>query len=277
MESSQSGGPGHIQFSALMVSIRGRRAPDMHASLTQHASLTHAPPHCLSQVSDSTWALVKGVDAWRATGGIDVKGKGRMDTYLWDGDLPGRTPAPAGTTENQLAEAHTAAWGAEGASVITGLSRTAFVNAIAELGCGACVITSAGASVVELQSHTAAVTMVPEPIVAAAASVKVSFDSDKYRGVFCPPTTAYGTSRSSSHPPGSGEACGSHSAGTGGEHPALGHTELDRGGRAREIVSAGGLEGGGAVAGCPPGLARVQLPLHRNISGDWQGEVDSHR
>ena len=228
-------------------------------------------------MSDSTWALVKGVDAWRATGGIDVKGKGRMDTYLWDGDLPGRTPAPAGTTENQLAEAHTAAWGAEGASGNTGLSRTTFVNAIAELGCGICVTTSADVSAVELHSHTAAVTMVPEPIVAAAASVKVSFDSDKYRGVFCPPTTAYGTSRSSSHPPGSGEACGSHSAGTGGEHPALGHTELDRGGRAREIVSAGGLEGGGVVAGCPPGLTRVQLPLHRNISGDWQGEVDSHR
>ena len=40
------------------------------------------------QISDSTWALVKGHDAWKPTGGIEVKGKGIMETYLWDGDLP---------------------------------------------------------------------------------------------------------------------------------------------------------------------------------------------
>ena len=40
------------------------------------------------QISDSTWALVKDHDAWKPTGGIEVKGKGRMDTYLWEGDLP---------------------------------------------------------------------------------------------------------------------------------------------------------------------------------------------
>jgi hypothetical protein len=39
-------------------------------------------------ISDSTWALVKDHDAWKPTGGIEVKGKGRMDTYLWDGNLP---------------------------------------------------------------------------------------------------------------------------------------------------------------------------------------------
>ena len=57
--------PGHIQVSALMVSWEG--VLGMHASFTRSLF----PP---SQVSDSTWALVKGVDAWRATGGIDVKG-----------------------------------------------------------------------------------------------------------------------------------------------------------------------------------------------------------
>ena len=40
------------------------------------------------QVSSSTWDLVKGLDSWQPTGGIQVKGKGLMETYLWEGQLP---------------------------------------------------------------------------------------------------------------------------------------------------------------------------------------------
>jgi class 3 adenylate cyclase len=35
----------------------------------------------LIQVSESTWQLLKHVDQWRSTGGIEVKGKGLMNTY----------------------------------------------------------------------------------------------------------------------------------------------------------------------------------------------------
>ena len=34
-------------------------------------------------VSDVTRALLEHGDRWEATGGVDVRGKGRMDTYLW--------------------------------------------------------------------------------------------------------------------------------------------------------------------------------------------------
>ena len=39
-------------------------------------------PGCI-QVSESTWQLLKDVDQWRATGGVEVKGKGIMNTYFW--------------------------------------------------------------------------------------------------------------------------------------------------------------------------------------------------
>ena len=35
------------------------------------------------QVSESTWQLLKHVDQWTSTGGVEVKGKGMMNTYLW--------------------------------------------------------------------------------------------------------------------------------------------------------------------------------------------------
>ena len=35
----------------------------------------------LIQVSESTRQLLKHVDQWRSTGGIEVKGKGLMNTY----------------------------------------------------------------------------------------------------------------------------------------------------------------------------------------------------
>ena len=38
------------------------------------------------QVSERTWDLVHTIDAWLPTGGIDVKGKGHMQTYLWGGE-----------------------------------------------------------------------------------------------------------------------------------------------------------------------------------------------
>ena len=44
------------------------------------------------QVSGSTWELVKHLDNWEATGGIPVKGKGIMETYLWAGELPEPMP-----------------------------------------------------------------------------------------------------------------------------------------------------------------------------------------
>ena len=44
------------------------------------------------QVSGSTWELVKHLDNWEATGGITVKGKGIMETYLWAGELPESMP-----------------------------------------------------------------------------------------------------------------------------------------------------------------------------------------
>ena len=42
-------------------------------------------PGCI-QVSESTWQLLKDVDQWRATGGVEVKGKGIMNTYFWEPD-----------------------------------------------------------------------------------------------------------------------------------------------------------------------------------------------
>ena len=38
------------------------------------------------QVSEATWQLLRGQERWRPTGGVEVKGKGRMDTYIWDGE-----------------------------------------------------------------------------------------------------------------------------------------------------------------------------------------------
>jgi len=35
------------------------------------------------QVSATTWALLRDYEEWQATGGIEVKGKGRMDTFMW--------------------------------------------------------------------------------------------------------------------------------------------------------------------------------------------------
>ena len=35
------------------------------------------------QVSECTWQLLRDVDQWRATGGVEVKGKGIMNTYFW--------------------------------------------------------------------------------------------------------------------------------------------------------------------------------------------------
>ena len=35
------------------------------------------------QVSESTWQLLKHVDQWRSTGGVQVKGKGLMNTCCW--------------------------------------------------------------------------------------------------------------------------------------------------------------------------------------------------
>ena len=37
----------------------------------------------LIQVSESTWKLLKHEGQWRSTGGIEVKGKGLMNTYYW--------------------------------------------------------------------------------------------------------------------------------------------------------------------------------------------------
>ena len=34
-------------------------------------------------MSDVTRALLEHGNRWEATGGVDVRGKGRMDTYLW--------------------------------------------------------------------------------------------------------------------------------------------------------------------------------------------------
>ena len=35
------------------------------------------------QISGSTWNLLENKSSWQPTGGIDAKGKGIMDTYLW--------------------------------------------------------------------------------------------------------------------------------------------------------------------------------------------------
>jgi class 3 adenylate cyclase len=35
------------------------------------------------QVSERTRQLLNHVDQWRSTGGIEVKGKGLMNTYCW--------------------------------------------------------------------------------------------------------------------------------------------------------------------------------------------------
>ncbi|KAL6749122.1 hypothetical protein V8C86DRAFT_1062863 [Haematococcus lacustris] len=47
------------------------------------------PKPCVVQVSSTTYELLSSVrgappTTWTATGGVDVKGKGRMDTWLWD-------------------------------------------------------------------------------------------------------------------------------------------------------------------------------------------------
>ena len=35
-------------------------------------------------ISESTSKLLKHVDQWRATGGVEIKGKGTINTYYWD-------------------------------------------------------------------------------------------------------------------------------------------------------------------------------------------------
>ena len=56
------------------------------------------------QVSESTWQLLKDVDQWRATGGVEVKGKGIMNTYFW---VPDETQDL--TTQNQRSDLEIAA------------------------------------------------------------------------------------------------------------------------------------------------------------------------
>jgi class 3 adenylate cyclase len=51
----------------------------------------------LIQVSESTWHLLKHMDQWRSAGGIEIKGKGLMNTYYWDPEL---------TNENGLFSRH---------------------------------------------------------------------------------------------------------------------------------------------------------------------------
>ncbi len=38
------------------------------------------------QISEATWQLLKDCEEWQPTGGIEVKGKGLMNTYLWQGE-----------------------------------------------------------------------------------------------------------------------------------------------------------------------------------------------
>ncbi|MEW5306606.1 MAG: hypothetical protein WDW36_009060 [Sanguina aurantia] len=42
------------------------------------------------QISAATHALLKDTECWASTGGVQVKGKGLMQTYLLDNDAPGQ-------------------------------------------------------------------------------------------------------------------------------------------------------------------------------------------
>ncbi len=42
---------------------------------------TSKPGHI--QVSASTWELLAECEEWQATGGVEIKGKGKMDTFFW--------------------------------------------------------------------------------------------------------------------------------------------------------------------------------------------------
>ena len=47
---------------------------------------TSHPGHI--QVSEATWNLLKDTETFKPTGGIEIKGKGLMPTFIWDGQLP---------------------------------------------------------------------------------------------------------------------------------------------------------------------------------------------
>ena len=41
------------------------------------------PPPLCTQVSANTWELLAESEEWLATGGVEIKGKGKMETFFW--------------------------------------------------------------------------------------------------------------------------------------------------------------------------------------------------
>ena len=62
----------------------------------------------LIQVSEATWELLKDTESFRPTGGVEVKGKGVMSTFIWVGDRVGSRRISA-TRTNHAAPARNAA------------------------------------------------------------------------------------------------------------------------------------------------------------------------
>ena len=60
----------------------------------------------LIQVSEATWNLLKDTESFRPTGGIEIKGKGLMPTFIWAGERAG---SRRGTRTNHAAPAKNAA------------------------------------------------------------------------------------------------------------------------------------------------------------------------
>ena len=48
-----------------------------------YSSASPPSPPCTLQVSATTWELLAESEEWLATGGVEIKGKGKMETFFW--------------------------------------------------------------------------------------------------------------------------------------------------------------------------------------------------
>jgi len=61
-----------------------QRCQDDYLSIPhKYVKLSRYPSTGQIHISESSWKYLRHVDQWQAVGGIEVKGKGRMQTFMW--------------------------------------------------------------------------------------------------------------------------------------------------------------------------------------------------
>ena len=136
------------------------------------AAVTPAPPPwpagCI-QVSDITMKLLEG-EALEYTGGVDVKGKGKMDTYVWT------PPAMMASAPRPISGPPTPAAPALNPHSESGLDRRAAANLRTSLPGGVCSLKGAGMQRVLTSSTSKKKLAAPSPKLLRSSSSKKQMD-----------------------------------------------------------------------------------------------------